>query len=60
MVKKKLDANWSDIQMLFEYQTAGPFEYWTNGLHLVSYNWSGIQMGALVHRTLHLDLPFEI
>ena len=35
MVEKRLDAKWSGIQMPFEYWIAQPFEYRTNGCHLV-------------------------
>ena len=32
---KKLDAKWSGFQMPFQYRTAQPSEYWTNGRHIV-------------------------
>ena len=35
MVKKRLDAKWSYIQMRFKYLTAQPFEHRTNEYHLV-------------------------
>ena len=35
MVKKILDAKWSGFQMTFEYRTAQPFEYRTNGCLVV-------------------------
>ena len=35
MVEKRLDSKWSGFQMPFEYQIAQPFEYQTNGPHLV-------------------------
>ena len=35
LVEKRLDAKWSGFRMPYEYQMARPFEYWTNGSHLV-------------------------
>ena len=36
IVEKRLDAIWSSFQMPLEYRIAQPFEYQTNGCHLVS------------------------
>ena len=51
MVEKSLDAKWSSIGMPFEYQTAQPFEYLTNGPHLVVLCTDPVQMVCLVHST---------
>ena len=59
MVKKRLDARWSSILMPYEYCTARPFEYRTNGHHLVFKYWSGIQMVGQVHKTKPIDKWFE-
>ena len=35
MIEKMLDVKWSGFRMPCEYRTAKPFEYGTNGHHLV-------------------------
>ena len=58
MVEKRSDPKWSSIWM-FEYWTAGQFEYQTNGHHLVFLYTGGVWMVCLVHMSKHIYWPFE-
>ena len=45
----------------FVYQTAGQFDYWTNGCHFVlKCTGAAFKMVGLVLKTKHIDWPFEI